>query len=264
MAPSRQARRLVSRKSLTQLASEWDAISRLRWRQISSGSDVTHNEVLIPAVARLAGDLKGRRVLDAGCGVGDLSALMSRAGATVVGVDMSAESIRLAQATYHDEGSLSFENASVEDYVASHESHGKFDIAVSNMTLMSVPNLPHHLAALRKALKPGGAVVFTIPHPCFWPDYQGYGNEPWFHYNDEIAIEWPYRISTTAETGPPVSHYHRPMSFYISALNAASFDIQVLEEPMPGSGTAKKYPAEWRYPHVLAMKAVARRSVMDG
>jgi len=50
-----------------------------------------------PAVLDLAGDVAGRRILDAGCGSGPLSAALRDRGATVTGFDSSAKMLELAQ-----------------------------------------------------------------------------------------------------------------------------------------------------------------------
>ena len=50
-----------------------------------------------PAILALAGDVAGRRVLDAGCGSGPLSAALRERGATVTGIDSSAEMLRPAR-----------------------------------------------------------------------------------------------------------------------------------------------------------------------
>ncbi len=50
-----------------------------------------------PAMLRLAGDVSGRRILDAGCGAGPLSEAMRARGADVTGLDVSAAMVALAR-----------------------------------------------------------------------------------------------------------------------------------------------------------------------
>ncbi|MEV5081220.1 class I SAM-dependent methyltransferase [Streptomyces sp. NPDC056159] len=50
-----------------------------------------------PAMLALAGDVAGRRILDAGCGSGPLSAALRDRGAVVTGVDASAAMLALAR-----------------------------------------------------------------------------------------------------------------------------------------------------------------------
>src|SRR6478735_2617833 len=50
------------------------------------------------AVVRLLGPVKGKRVLELGCGTGDTAVRFAREGATVIGVDSSADRIAAARA----------------------------------------------------------------------------------------------------------------------------------------------------------------------
>ncbi len=60
-------------------------------------SNLINNHYERPAMITLAGDVLGRRVLDAGCGSGPLSAALRAKGATVAGFDASPAMIRLAR-----------------------------------------------------------------------------------------------------------------------------------------------------------------------
>lgn len=67
---------------------------------------------------RLVGDVAGMQVLDLACGEGHYTRRMKRAGAAhVLGVDVSAEMIRLAEAAFADVGlhGVSWERPSVSD-----------------------------------------------------------------------------------------------------------------------------------------------------
>jgi predicted TPR repeat methyltransferase len=50
-----------------------------------------------PAILALAGNVAGRRILDAGCGSGPLSAALRDRGAIVTGIDSSAKMLELAR-----------------------------------------------------------------------------------------------------------------------------------------------------------------------
>src|SRR5439155_26292969 len=79
----------VSRKS-------WDA-SAIWWAgRYGVHGDVNREWVIDPALFRLLGDIRGRRVLDAGSGTGYLSRLLADRGAKVVGVDHSARLLAVA------------------------------------------------------------------------------------------------------------------------------------------------------------------------
>jgi len=68
-------------------------VSRIR-QTVREGRDQMRALML----SRLPADLSGQRVLDAGCGAGQMSIELARRGATVLGVDVSPALIELAQA----------------------------------------------------------------------------------------------------------------------------------------------------------------------
>ncbi|WP_175494307.1 class I SAM-dependent methyltransferase [Herbiconiux ginsengi] len=59
-----------------------------------------------PAVLALAGEVTGHRILDAGCGAGPLAAALRERGATVTGLDKSAEMIALARHRLGDDADV--------------------------------------------------------------------------------------------------------------------------------------------------------------
>ena len=97
---------------------------------------------------------KGGRVLDLGCGPGASAAMMAQSGLQVDAVDASAEMVRLAA----NQPGVSARQAEFDDL----EATGNYDGIWANFSLLHArrDDFPNHLAAIHKALKPGG--VFFI------------------------------------------------------------------------------------------------------
>lgn len=238
-------------KTHDDLALEWDRIATLRLQQIESGVDISYKDVLTPAIWDLAAGADLTSVLDVGCGVGVLTAELAACADQVVGVDLSAQSVQLAQTRFGQVANASFAHGRIEEFVSGPRV-GAFSLAVANMTLMTALSLKELLCATAAALRPGGHLIFTITHPWFWPFYWQYEQADWFDYKSEIVIEAPFRISQDNQSEVVTTHVHRPLEAYVQALIDNGFVIEHFAEPMPSAAVEKRYPEPWRYPRFLA------------
>ena len=125
-----------------------------------------HKEILNPCVEELLGDVKGKYLLDAGCGEGYLSRQYAKRGAKVLAIDISPRLIATSKKiTGNEELDIEFR---VEDVcnIKSVQSE-TFDIIVSNLVLLNVPCLNDALKEYFRVLKKGGILVFSVVHPAF-------------------------------------------------------------------------------------------------
>lgn len=97
----------------------------------------------------------GERILDIGCGTGQLAAEIARSGAEVTGVDASPEMIAQARRNFPD---LRFEVADATALRFDNE----FDAVFSNAALHWIKNADGVAAGMRRSLKPGGRVVAEL------------------------------------------------------------------------------------------------------
>ncbi len=209
--------------------------------------DITYRRILIPSVLSLVSRETADIILDAGCGVGYLTSLLTDHASRVVGVDPSLESIKIARRKYGSQ--IDFIEATVESY--SQHTSEKFDLIVVNMVLMDILNLEDFMKAISYLLRQDGALIFTMTHPWFWPRYYGYADKRWFRYSQELAIEAPFKI--TAEPDCPLvsTHIHRPLETYIQGFWRAGLSLEILNEPMPSAEVSALYPEPWIYPRDL-------------
>ena len=105
--------------------------------------------------------LAGKRVLDVGCGGGILSDAMARAGANVLGIDMSAKALGVAQlhALEVQTQNIAFREITAEDLAD--EQPGQFDVVTCMEMLEHVPDPASVVKACAKLVKPGGHVFFS-------------------------------------------------------------------------------------------------------
>ncbi len=111
---------------------------------------------------RVLGDLRGRRVLDLGCGSGELSTQLAAMGARVTGVDLSPELIAVARTRAELDGVAGSTEFLVADVEAAGVPGSGYDVVVAWQVLHHVSLAPA-LAAIRGALRPGGLLVTMEP-----------------------------------------------------------------------------------------------------
>lgn len=105
--------------------------------------------------------LKGQQVLDVGCGGGILADSMARKGADVLGIDLSAKALRVAQlhALEAQTEGVQYREISVEALAT--EQPGSFDVVTCMEMLEHVPDPDSVVRACGALVKPGGWVFFS-------------------------------------------------------------------------------------------------------
>jgi len=104
--------------------------------------------------------LKGRKVLDVGCGGGILAESMAARGATVTGIDLSEKALGVARLHLLESGrSVDYRLSSAEDLAAAEP--GSYDVVTCMEMLEHVPNPASTIASCAALVKPGGHVFFS-------------------------------------------------------------------------------------------------------
>lgn len=187
--------------------------------------------------AGLLGDVRGKKVLDVGCGGGQTTRWLAAHGAHAVGFDLSAEQLRLGRAmgtgtrlVRADAEALPFRD-------------GSFDIACSAYgALPFVADSARVMREVARVLKPGGRWVFSVTHPfrwCFPDDPSARGLTVNASYFDRT----PYVEQDERGQAVYVEH-HRTMGDRLRDLVAAGFTVLDLVEPEWPEGHETTY-AQW-------------------
>ena len=141
---------------------------------------------LMPFLHRVANS--GNRVLEIGCSMGMDLAELSKLGCHCMGVDLSPESIKVAQHHFQlmeIQADLQVENAenlSFED--------GDFDVVYSFGVLHHTPNIERALSEVYRVLRPGGKIFLML--------YSKYSLNNFVHVLFRIPYESPRDWSTDA------------------------------------------------------------------
>lgn len=104
--------------------------------------------------------LRGKRVLDVGCGGGLLSESMAALGAEVTGIDLSDKPLGVARLHLLESGQkVDYRKISVEALAEELPAH--FDVVTCMEMLEHVPNPSSTITACARLVKPGGQVFFS-------------------------------------------------------------------------------------------------------
>lgn len=104
--------------------------------------------------------LRGKRVLDVGCGGGILSEGMAARGANVTGIDLSDKALGVARLHLFESGQqVEYVHAAAEDFAAAHP--GSFDVVTCLELLEHVPDPGSTVKACADLLKPAGTAFFS-------------------------------------------------------------------------------------------------------
>jgi len=148
---------------------------------------------------------KGKRVLEVGCGIGTDSINFARAGAQLTAVELSSESLRIAEQRADVMGvadRIQFVQANAEELTRT-LTDGPYDLVYSFGVIHHTPHPERALAEMRALTSPGGTLKLMVYHRRSWKVLwivaaEGRGR---FWKTDELVAE-----HSEAQTGCPVTY----------------------------------------------------------
>ncbi len=205
-----------------------------------------------PSLQSLLPDLRGRRVLDLGCGFGWFCRWAREAGAaSVLGVDVSERMLARAKAETMGVEAMGAETKDPTiSYLQADLEHldlqpASIDLAYSSLAFHYLENLGALLGRVQAALAPGGKLVFSVEHPIYtapsnpgWSvDAAGHATWPVDGYLDEgrRSTDW---------LAKGVIKQHRMTGTYIDLLRQAGFTLTRLIEWAPSPEQIAEHP-DW-------------------
>ena len=205
-----------------------------------------------PQMLAMAGDIRGRRVLDAGCAAGALTLELVDRGADVMGVDVSRALVTIARDRLH--GRAEFRVADLGEPLSFLPS-GSFDLVVASLVLHYLRDWDVPLREFHRILRPDGALLLSTHHPV----------------RDVSIVEPPAPYFATmlltdiwrkGGRDYEVRFYHRPLSAIVDAIATAGFLIERLPEPIPDRTAFAEFPSLYeemrRGPWFLFIRALKR------
>lgn len=224
----------------------WDDHAQWWIDGFTDGADPEYVEQIIPlAVEELSGFDK---VLDVGCGDGQISRALAAAGATVVGIDPTVRHIEVAR---QRGGGPSYEVGSASKLPVGDLTQ---DAVVACLVFEHIDDLDSAISEVSRVLKPGGQFSFFLNHPLLQTPGSGWIDDHIIEPPEQYWRIGPYLVETETveevERGVHIRFIHRPLSRYVNALIANGLQLELMVEPSPPPGFLERAP-EYALAHTI-------------
>lgn len=210
------------------------------WQErFTGGVDPEYEEQILPLAAEV---LAGRqRVLDVGCGEGQIARQAAANGAAVVvGVDPT-----WAQLTEGNErgGGPAYARAGAGGLPFR---SGSFDAVVACLVFEHIREVDRAIGEVARVLGPGGRFAFFLNHPLLQVPNSGWIDDQILDPPEQYWRIGPYLTEdeSVEQVAPGVflPFIHRPLSRYVNALAGNGLLVRRMEEPPPPPGFLAKAP----------------------
>jgi ubiquinone/menaquinone biosynthesis C-methylase UbiE len=213
------------------MRSAWNAIAAAYQERHKISTDIVHYGPRMPSEddLGLVGDVRGKRVLEIGCGGGQCAIGFAKRGALAVGKDLSDEQVAFARELAAREGvEARFYQGSVEELPEFPDESQ--DVVFSAYALSYVADIESCFSEVRRVLRPGGVFVFSCDHPL--ANVISEQGPPWVvkrSYWDAEQV-WPWQEENASAV---MRSYYRPVSEIFECLTGAGLVVERILEPQP-------------------------------
>ena len=217
----------------------------------TEGADPEYVEQILPLAAR---ELTGaRRVLDVGCGDGQVSRLAAGLGAEVMALDPTWNCVRVAgergsSVARAGAAALPFADAS-------------FDAVVACLVFEHIRDVDQAIAEVARVLQPGGRFCFFLNHPLLQTPNSGWIDDQFLDPPEQYWRIGEYLVENETieevEKNVFIPFIHRPLSRYVNTLSDNGLLLERMEEPAPPPGflaKAEEYAAASTIPRLLYLR----------
>ncbi len=229
----------------------WETHAKWWIDGFTDGVDPEYEEQILPLAAR---ELTGAtKVLDVGCGDGQVSRLAARLGADVVGIDPTWNCVSVA----HERGSAVARAGAAQLPFAD----ASFDAVVACLVFEHIRDVDDAIAEVARVLQPGGRFCFFLNHPLLQTPNSGWIDDQFLDPPEQYWRIGEYLVENETieevEKDVFIPFIHRPLSRYVNALSSNGLLLERMEEPSPPAGflaKAEEYAAASTIPRLLYLR----------
>lgn len=246
--------------------SGWDDHAEWWIEGFTGGVDPEYEEQIIPlAVEEAAADELSAahrapvRVLDVGCGEGQISRALASAGCSVTGVDPTVRNIDTARARG---GGPRYVLAGAEELPFT---DADFDVVVACLVFEHIDAVDSALGEVARVLRTGGRFCFFLNHPLLQTPGSGWIDDQVLDPPEQYWRIGDYLVEQTTveevEKDVFIPFVHRPLGRYVNAAARQGLFVEWMEEPEPPPGflaRAAEYEAAATIPRLLYLRMVKR------
>ncbi|HEY5731799.1 MAG TPA: class I SAM-dependent methyltransferase [Anaerolineales bacterium] len=247
----------------------WDANAEVWDSSMGDEGNDFFNILCWPPIASFLNVQPDSAILDIACGNGLTSRRLAALGANVTAFDFSENLIDKARSRPNPDNRISYliVDAANETQLRALGEH-KFDSALSNMALFDMADIETLFRTLPKLLKPKGAFVFSLAHPCFNNSSSTHLAEEWDNgtINTRYAVKVSRYMSSYQSEGlalrgqpKPQLYFERPLQYYLNLGFHNRFVMDGFEERSFPPDHPQSNPLSWggnfsEIPPVLVMR----------
>lgn len=186
------------------------------------------------------GDVKGRSVLELGCGAAQWSAALAGDGARVTGIDLSIRQIALARKHLERVGAdVRLVQGSAEELPFA---DGSFDVVMCDHGALSFADPRGAIPEVARVLMPGGRLAFSIHSPLLFMAW----NPKTERVDKRLHFEY---FSMRSEADETSIQFQLPYGEWIELFLASGLEVRRLVHLRPPEGATTTYddyaPYEW-------------------
>lgn len=228
----------------------WKESAQAWIASVGERGDWGREHVMDPVMLGRATGRGFERALDVGCGEGRFCRMLQAHGIATIGIDPTAELLEEARRRDPD-GDYRLGKAEELQFPAE-----SFDLVVSYLTLIDIPDFRAAIREMARVLEPGGSLLIANLTSFVTAG----ASQGWITDRDGRRLHWPVdryldEFPFWIEwNGIRVVNWHRPLAAYMTALLESGLHLAFFSEPEALTGDPSRQDLLRRVPWYVVME----------